>query len=106
MRRSKQELKHIIDQYDLDHAEQGGFREAVLKLAKEAGHEGALVPCAIRPVVRQHRLLGSEIDGAGTDPRKGSSGSAGRFHEALIDVVAWQPDGAPSSLCPPCNGCG
>ena len=42
MRRSKQELKHIIDQYDLDHAEQGGFREAVLKLAKEAGHEGVI----------------------------------------------------------------
>jgi hypothetical protein len=37
---------------------------------------------------------------AGVDLNKVFSGMAG-FHGAVIDVVAWQPDGAPSSLCPP-----
>ena len=35
--RSQQELEHILDQYDLDHAEQGGLAGAALELAKEAG---------------------------------------------------------------------
>jgi hypothetical protein len=35
--RSQQELEHLLDQYDLQHAEQGGLAGAVLKLAEEAG---------------------------------------------------------------------
>jgi hypothetical protein len=38
--RSKQELERILDQYDLDHAEEGGLAMADLKLFKKAGTKG------------------------------------------------------------------
>jgi hypothetical protein len=40
--RSQRELEHILDQYDLDHAKEGGLAGAALKLFKEAGHEGLI----------------------------------------------------------------
>jgi hypothetical protein len=40
--RSKQELKRILKQYDLDHAEQGGFAGASLKLLAGAGSRGMI----------------------------------------------------------------
>jgi hypothetical protein len=40
--RSKQELRRILKQYDLDHAEQGGFAGATLKLLVEAGSRGMI----------------------------------------------------------------
>jgi hypothetical protein len=41
--RTKQELRRILDQYDIDHSEQGGFKGAATKLIKEAGARG-MVP--------------------------------------------------------------
>jgi hypothetical protein len=38
--RSKQELESVLDQYDLDHAKQGGLAGAALKLYKKAGLRG------------------------------------------------------------------
>jgi hypothetical protein len=38
--RSKQELRRILDQYDIDHAKQGGFKGAARKLIKEGGARG------------------------------------------------------------------
>jgi hypothetical protein len=40
--RSKQELRPILEQCDLDHAEQGGFIGAVRKLLAEAGATGMI----------------------------------------------------------------
>jgi hypothetical protein len=40
--RSQQELERLLDQYDRDHAKQGGLAGAALRLAKEAGHEGII----------------------------------------------------------------
>jgi hypothetical protein len=36
--RSKQELERILDEYDLDHAEQGGLAGITLELFKAAEH--------------------------------------------------------------------
>jgi len=38
--RSKQELRRILDQYDIDHAKQGGFKGAARELVKEGGARG------------------------------------------------------------------
>jgi hypothetical protein len=46
--RTQQELEGILDQYDLDHAKEGGLAGAVLKLAKEAGHEGIIASDIVR----------------------------------------------------------
>jgi hypothetical protein len=40
--RTKQELRRILDQFDLDHAEQGGFQGAACKLIEEAGPRGMI----------------------------------------------------------------
>ena len=40
--RPPQELEHILDQYDLDHAKEGGLAGAALKLFKKAGHRGLI----------------------------------------------------------------
>jgi hypothetical protein len=40
--RSKQELRHILDRFDIDHAEQGGFAGATLKFLAEAGSRGMI----------------------------------------------------------------
>ena len=40
--RTKQELRRILDQYDIDHSEQGGFKGAATKLIKEAGARGMI----------------------------------------------------------------
>jgi hypothetical protein len=45
--RSHQELEHLLDQYDLDHAEQGGLAGATLKLAKEAGLDAMSAPMIV-----------------------------------------------------------
>ena len=38
--RSKQELRRVLDEYDIDHAKQGGFKGAARKLIKENGARG------------------------------------------------------------------
>jgi len=38
--RSKKELRRALDQYDIDHAKQGGFKGAARKLVKEGGARG------------------------------------------------------------------
>jgi hypothetical protein len=46
--RSQQELEHLLDQYDLDHAEQGGLAGATLKMAKEAGSDVMSAPMVVK----------------------------------------------------------
>jgi hypothetical protein len=42
MMRSKKKLKRFLKQWDLDHAEQGGLKGVIYKLAKEAGRKGVI----------------------------------------------------------------
>ena len=45
--RSQQELEHILDQYDLDHATRGGLAGAALKLTREAGFDVMSAPMVV-----------------------------------------------------------
>jgi hypothetical protein len=40
--RTKQELRRILQLYDLDHDEEGGFQGAMVKLVNEAGARGMI----------------------------------------------------------------
>jgi len=81
--RSQQELEHILDQYDLDHAEQGGLAGAALKLFKATGAKGMIA----RDIVRQlfpnlpaddRAALGDILD------RDLAGGGDGRWLRALV----------------------
>jgi hypothetical protein len=86
--RSKQELEHILDQYDRDHAAQGGLAGAAIKLFKAAGHEGLIADEIVKQLfpdlpVDERAALGDILD------RDLAGDGDGRWLRALVgrDIV-------------------
>jgi hypothetical protein len=80
--RTETELKLVLDQYDLDHAKEGGLAGVALKLFKEAGPQGLIASDIVEQLfselpLAERAALGDILD-------RDLTGGGGRWLRALV----------------------